>query len=871
MRTTTPCDWRTGALLVITAMTVGTSAASVDACADRNASSETVTVRASDEFDHNGIWRMLFGNAWRDVWTAEITVPVLDLGSYAGGLKPIKAGGNQSRTLRLKGADGRTYVFRSTQKNVNKVLPDDLKDTPASAVASDQRATFHPTGHGVVTELLHAVGVLHTVPTLVYIPDDPRLGEFREDFANTLGQIEERPDENEKGPAFAGAEKIIGADKLLENLEESLENRVDSREYLAARMIDFMVGDTDRGADQWRFAKFERDETDVYRPIPRDNDYAFMKVEGLAATVGRRVYPRLVCFGEKHSKMRSLLFMTQEFDRSHLIELDWPEWEKVVATIQLRLTDYVIERAVADMPEAHQELSAPLITAGLRARRDALRDIAHDYYLLINREADVFGSDEDETAEIDRNADGSVRVRMWRRTDDGGVTAGARVFRAGLSDAPAVRGDELVFERLFVPDETHEIRVYLERGDDRAVVRGVSHRSIDVRVTGGEGDDVLADSSHLERGARTRFYDATGENTFVTGSHTHVDTTPFVTKPPRRSLDEDENQEPEEHPRRVNEERRGRFRDLMPGSEDVIERQMYAGQRFWGSTGGLMVMTGYRESGGVLLGLGPTTTHYGFRHQPYAWRADARGILGTRNGGFAVQAATDRYFENSLWRRGTLRARDRARIKSLLRLRQRHRAPRSPFHAGGTLRGHGETGSPLRHQRDERRRVRSRDEVCRPRCAGGESGCGGSTIGEPVIWTTGSLCRPRAGLHGGGRHSAIRLGSRHRGVRLSSRVGRGGWIRRGARAGARVHSHGLADTRAARGRTTRVGQLPLARIRVHRRPLDAARFSLESLRRRCLRIRGCRASPPPISDDLAHARAARCNRLHRHRPRLDGR
>jgi len=86
MRTTTSCDWRTGALLAIT---VGASAASVDALADRNESSETVTVRASDEFDHNGIWRMLFGNAWRDVWAAEITVPVLDLGSYAGGLKPI--------------------------------------------------------------------------------------------------------------------------------------------------------------------------------------------------------------------------------------------------------------------------------------------------------------------------------------------------------------------------------------------------------------------------------------------------------------------------------------------------------------------------------------------------------------------------------------------------------------------------------------------------------------------------------------------------------------------------------------------------------------------------------------------------------------
>jgi hemolysin secretion/activation protein ShlB/FhaC/HecB len=51
----------------------------------------------------------------------------------------------------------------------------------------------------------------------------------------------------------------------------------------------------------------------------------------------------------------------------------------------------------------------------------------------------------------------------------------------------------------------------------------------------------------------------------------------------------------------------------------------------------------------VLLGVGPTTTHFDFRHQPYGWRADARGIVGTRNGGFGLHVDTDRYLENSLW------------------------------------------------------------------------------------------------------------------------------------------------------------------------------------------------------------------------------
>src|SRR5262245_24725325 len=68
-----------------------------------------VSTRASDKYDRSGLWRFLFGEDWRDTWSARITVPVLDLGRYAGGLKPYRRGGNQSHTLRFHGGDGRTY------------------------------------------------------------------------------------------------------------------------------------------------------------------------------------------------------------------------------------------------------------------------------------------------------------------------------------------------------------------------------------------------------------------------------------------------------------------------------------------------------------------------------------------------------------------------------------------------------------------------------------------------------------------------------------------------------------------------------------------------------------------------------------------
>jgi hypothetical protein len=595
--------------------------------------SPTISVRAGTTYERDGFWCMLFGDEWRDVWSAQITVPVLDLGSYAGGLMPFKAGGNQSKTLRLHGADGRTYTFRCTEKNVP--MPDDLKDTPVGTIMQDQTAAFHPTGHLAVAVLQDAAGLLHAPPTLVFMPDDPRLGEYRGDFANMLGQIEERPDDAEKAATFANAEKISGADKLLENLEESMEDRLDSRDYLTARFVDFIVGDTDRGADQWRFAKFERGERDMYRPIPRDRDYAFMNVEGLLMGFGGRVQPRLVEFDERFPKLKSLLYMTQEFDRSQLVDLTRADWEAVTASVQQRLTDEAIDRAVMQLPEAHREESGRAIAAGVRARRDALPTIAREFYLLVNREAEIFASDEAERTEIDRYPDGSVNVRVWRAGAGGELDAGGAL-------SPA-------FERRFLPDETREIRLHLERGDDRAVVRGSSDRSITLRVIGGEGDDVLGDSSRVAHGAATHFYDASGRNTFVRGSHTRVVTKPFVTAPPKRSLDDEKDDKPEENPRLLSEERRGRYRDLMQGGGDYVEEKTSVGIRYWGGGSGWMPMTGYRESGGVVVGFGPTVTDYGFRRRPYAWRAGVWGMVGTRSGDLGIRLTADRYLENSPW------------------------------------------------------------------------------------------------------------------------------------------------------------------------------------------------------------------------------
>ena len=118
-------------------------------------------------------------------------------------------------------------------------------------------------------------------PRLYVMPDHPFLGEFRVRFVGKMGQVEERPEDregDEDEPArpprsFADADRIVGTDRLLERLEEDPEERVDSRTYLTARLVDLIAGDWDRHFDQWRWAGWEEDDRWTWRmtaaPSPR--------------------------------------------------------------------------------------------------------------------------------------------------------------------------------------------------------------------------------------------------------------------------------------------------------------------------------------------------------------------------------------------------------------------------------------------------------------------------------------------------------------------------------------------------------------------------------------------------------------------------
>ncbi|RYG28781.1 MAG: hypothetical protein EOO01_39245, partial [Chitinophagaceae bacterium] len=94
---------------------------------------DSVTVPASTLFKISKGRSFWMGFNYRPEWTTPVRVPVVDLGTEHGGLKPVKrGGGKQTRSLRLEDASGKEYNFRSIQKFItSKTLPADLQSEAA--------------------------------------------------------------------------------------------------------------------------------------------------------------------------------------------------------------------------------------------------------------------------------------------------------------------------------------------------------------------------------------------------------------------------------------------------------------------------------------------------------------------------------------------------------------------------------------------------------------------------------------------------------------------------------------------------------------------------------------------------------------------
>lgn len=417
--------------------------------------SEYVTVVAGKDYKVTGVVQSVLGLHWRDLWATPFKAGVLELDCYAGGLNVLKKGGGlQTKSLHFKGNDGRRYKFRSIDKDPRLVLPPELRNSLVADAFKDQISASHPFASVIVSRMLDEIGVLNAKPFVAVLPDDPSLGEFREQFGGLLGTIEINPTESKDSlEGFAGADKIIDTYELYEKLEKDNDNVVDAAEFLKARLFDLMVGDWDRHYDQWLWAGFKSDGKTVYKPIPRDRDQAFSLYDGLLPMIAGRAITQIEGYGKDYPDVYDLSFNGRYVDRRILPAVEWYVYDSLSRFIQSKLNDRVIDEALGLMPAEWHKYGHDKLKDMIISRRDKLREAADDYYDLINGVADIYGSDKNEEIVITCNEE-YMKVEVFKKKKDGTV-----------SEKP-------VFSRHFDPDYTDDLRIYLNKGDDNVKIRG---------------------------------------------------------------------------------------------------------------------------------------------------------------------------------------------------------------------------------------------------------------------------------------------------------------------------------------------------------------------------------------------------------------
>ena len=535
--------------------------------------------------DKKAFGEMWLGDQYRDAWGTEITLPVFDLTQEHGGLYPVqKGGGFASSSMRMQAPSGKQYVLRSVDKNVAKAFPEEIRKIKALNIMQDQISAIHPYGATAIPPMADAIGVYHTNPKVVYLKHQPMMGVYNNLMDSGWHLYEERPAKNwEDSYFFGNSSKIIGTNDLILKLRQHEKNKVDQEWVLKSRIFDLFIHDWDRHDDQWRWAKFDVGEDNIYQPIPRDRDQVFYKFKGaLPSVVAVFVMRKFKSFKKDLKDVPGQSFNAAAFDRYFLNEMTAEDFEKTAQWMQTQLTDSVIENAFNSWPDEIWQLDAPEIIEKLKSRRDNLETIAMKLYDFRAKQTDIRGTDRKDYFSITRLEKGKTHVQVYHLKD---------------VDNGEIEKGELFYDRIFTKKETKEISIYGLMGGDLFEVKGKSKKGSLIRIIGGEGKDVVVDSSKVSGLARkTHVYDKKGDIEIEEYKGEVANKTSFFYK--------------------VNE---------------------YDRENFHYNTFLPTITFGSNQDDGFFFGLGGTYTKQRFRKEPFAQQHKGAFLVSPKSGAFSLE------------------------------------------------------------------------------------------------------------------------------------------------------------------------------------------------------------------------------------------
>ncbi len=333
-------------------------------------------IAADSQFIRYGkLHSFLLGKNYRNDWATPVTVNRFSLQHNGHHFTPVKTGGGlQTVSLHITDESGNDWVLRSVQKNPANWVSPFWRKTFVKDMVQDQISGSFPYGALIVPVIADALQIDHNNPELVLVNDDTALGKFRATFANRLCFLEER---NPKG-------KSISTEKLLQ-LKDSLQNiKIDSITYLKCRLMDIVIGDWDRHADQYRWYSKKYNDTLLYIPIPNDRDQVFFHSGGLIpkAIIRLGFMRYLEGFNETVHNINGFMQRGRSLDKKILLNITEQQWMTITNEVMNQLTDQVLLNAYTRLP-AEIRTGNTFLFKKMVVRRMQLKAVSLQYFQRI--------------------------------------------------------------------------------------------------------------------------------------------------------------------------------------------------------------------------------------------------------------------------------------------------------------------------------------------------------------------------------------------------------------------------------------------------------------------------------------------------------
>ncbi len=400
--------------------------------------------------------RWVFGNRYRDLWTAPVKVEAIHPDSWRGGIRLLGADtGLRAGYLYFRDADGDPWTFRAIDRDLSELVPERLRRAVLAGALRDLYSARHPGAPLVWPTLARAAGL--------GVPSEDLVA-LMVDSAPTLGFIASGVDTRFREELYDPGAGLSTAD-LLALLDQPRPPPVDTLGYLRERLFDIFVGSWDPLPQEWLWTE----RRGVITPLPRERDGAFARFDGLVTVLAATGWAELSSFSDEYAGKLAVTARTRILDRRILTGLDPARWEPVARGMQRALSDSVIDAAVSRLPPEYSTKNGPRLAAQLRARRDRLAEAARRFRELLVDDADIYGTNAVDTLVARYPVDSQLVVSMRGR-----------------------------LRQTFTTRETSEVRYYPRGAGDRVEVSGSGVYGPMLVIAGDSGVDV-ADSSLARR------------------------------------------------------------------------------------------------------------------------------------------------------------------------------------------------------------------------------------------------------------------------------------------------------------------------------------------------------------------------------------